>query len=141
MRAFCDISLLLAVALKDAHERKALAALHYFRDSVVIPALVAFEAENRLRFLRLTDALSPDDAAQTRRKLAALVNGPVRPVPLARTTLLLAEGRRLLAHHSPDTPHGSLDTLHVATAALARATAFLTFDKNQRELAACFGAP
>ena len=98
MRAFCDTSLLLAVVLKDAHERKALAALYSFRDSLATSPLVVFEAENRLRYLRLTGALSTDDAAQTRRKLAALVNGPVRPLPLARWTLLLAEGRRLLAH-------------------------------------------
>jgi predicted nucleic acid-binding protein len=139
MRAFCDTSLLLAVVLKDVPERNALAALHSFRDSLATSPLVVFEAENRLRFLRLTGALSTDDAAQTRRKLAALVHGPVRPLPLSRWTLLLAEGRRLLAHHSPDTPHGSLDTLHVATAALARATAFLTFDENQRDLAASVG--
>lgn len=31
------------------------------------------------------------------------------------------------------------NTLHVATAALARATAFLAFDKNQRVLAASVG--
>jgi len=137
MMAFCDTSLLLTVALKDAQERKALAALHSFRDSLATSPLVVFEAENRLRSVRLTGLLSPDEAAQARRKLSALLSGPVRT--LARWALLLAEARRLLAHHSPDAPHGSLDTLHVATAALARATDFLTFDKNQRDLAAAAG--
>jgi hypothetical protein len=40
---------------------------------------------------------------------------------------------------SPHLPHKTMDVLHVATAALARATDFLTFDKNQRALAAAAG--
>jgi len=40
---------------------------------------------------------------------------------------------------SPHLPHKTMDVLHVATAALARATDFLPFDKNQRALAAAAG--
>jgi sulfatase modifying factor 1 len=81
--AFCDTSLLLAVALKDAPERKALAARHFFWDSLATSPLVAFEAANRLRSARLTGLLSPDEVTQARRKFSALLSGPVRTVHLS----------------------------------------------------------
>ena len=49
------------------------------------------------------------------------------------------DGRVLSVVSSPHLPHKTMDVLHVATAALARATDFLTFDKNQRALAAAAG--
>lgn len=50
------------------------------------------------------------------------------------------DGRVLSVVSSPPhLPHQTVDVLHFATAALARATDFLTFDKNQRALSAAAG--
>ena len=52
---------------------------------------------------------------------------------------LHAEAERLTAEHTLTGGHRGMDTLHVATALILKASEFRSFDKNQRKLATAEG--
>jgi predicted nucleic acid-binding protein len=54
-------------------------------------------------------------------------------------SVIVEEARRLSDRHTLAGGHRSFDILHVATARVVKATAFLTFDANQRKLAGAVG--
>ena len=54
-------------------------------------------------------------------------------------TAVHAEAERLSAAHTLKGGHRGMDMLHVATALILKATEFLSFDKNQLQLAAAEG--
>ena len=137
---FCDSSVVLSWLLEDSHSAQADAWLSDNATPLGISSLVEVEARNRLRNLTLRGDLSEDAAREAQHSLSLLLTqGPLRRHHLRDTKSLAAESLRLLTHFSPGIPHGTLDVLHVASARLLKAAAFLTFDANQRRLALAAG--
>lgn len=104
-------------------------------NAVLIAALTHFELINALRFAEcrrfigagLSDRFAAD--FRTDLKEGRLIE------PSCDLGEILAEASRLSLVHTLTGGHRGFDILHVAAARIMRATHFLTFDANQKELA------
>lgn len=140
MNGFADASFLLAVAGDDVHTAKAAAFLaKHSGTGLRTTAMVVFECRNRLHKWKLAGEMTVSEFDRTQLHLDALISQ--RFIYLSEVSLrsLHAGARRLIEHFSPKIPHGALDLLHVAAAAALRCEAFVTFDRNQRGVAAAAG--
>ncbi len=137
---FWDTSALLSLVLKDEHHRKACRWLANETEPHMTSSLATFEAENRLHVLHLKGAMTGTEHQQRLTALRLLFSSKlIVEKHLRDTRALSADCRRLISAISPRVPHGTVDVLHVATALLLKATAFHTFDANQRSLALAAG--
>ena len=140
MRAFWDTSAVLSLALHDECYAEAKHVFASVKWTHTASPLVALEAENRIRTMRLTGELNAGEAAETLDWLEhtfALHHIKLHNIKDSRQ--MAAEGRRLIQHFSPGVPHGTMDVVHVACARLLRTDGFFTFDANQSALAAAAG--
>lgn len=135
----CDTSFLFALYGSDVHTAKALALVRRLRQPLSLSVLNEFEWENALRFAGWRKLFSQaqiavfQDAWAEDRKAGRLI---VVPCNLAA---VVAEARRLSEAHTLARGHRSFDILHVAAALRIGAGRFLSFDANQRKLAAVEG--
>ena len=140
MRAFWDTSAVLSLALHDGCYPEARRVFASGKWTHTASPLVALEAENRIRNMRLTGELTAEEAGETLDWLDhtfALHHIKLHSIKDSRQ--MAAEGRRLIQHFSPGVPHGTMDVVHVASARLLRTEGFFTFDANQSSLAAAAG--
>jgi len=134
-----DTSFLFSLYGKDAHTPTATAWVNAQNKRISTGILGHHELTNALRLSAFRKVIS---IAEMTNSLAAFESdiktghlGIVR-VDLAQ---VMAEAMRLSALHTCAGGHRAFDILHVATARLAKAKLFLTFDNNQRKLAASAG--
>jgi predicted nucleic acid-binding protein len=134
--AVADTSFLFSLFGNDAHTAVAQAWARQAQLPITTSILNRYEFGNAIRFAAFRKVISQADA------LASLVafetdlkNGHLQ---LASFDLMavVAEASRLSELHTLSGGHRSFDILHVATARLLKATLFLSFDANQRKLAA-----
>jgi len=97
---------------------------------------VLFECLNRLHKWHLDGTLGKEEHRSALLRLDTLTARRFLTLREVRLRTLSAEARRLVEHFSPALPHGTLDTFHIAAARVLRCGTFLTFDRNQRRLAA-----
>lgn len=138
MISVVDASLLLSLVSDDEHSEAAEKWWHTNYGVVLVPELAAYEARNVLRSFGIRGVLAEAELVEARCALGVLSNVEFSLRSL-RHRLLIAESERLLNHFSPGVPHGAMDVLHVAAAKLLQADCFVSFDGNQRELAAAAG--
>jgi predicted nucleic acid-binding protein len=131
-----DTSFLFSLFGTDAHTAKAQSWARQAREPIEVSVLNRYEFGNALRFAANRKVISQADA------LASLVafeadmkSGYLQPVSYDLNAIV-AEAERLSGLYTLSSGHRSFDILHVATARLLKATTFLTFDANQRKLAA-----
>jgi predicted nucleic acid-binding protein len=134
-----DTSFLFSLYGRDTNTPAAIAWVVAQNKRLCTGTLGHYELANALRFAAFRKAISPLDAAHS---LAAIESdiktghlGIVRP-DLAQ---IVAEAACLSALHTQAGGHRAFDILHVSTARLAKARMFLSFDNNQRKLAASTG--
>ncbi|HWB04242.1 MAG TPA: PIN domain-containing protein [Verrucomicrobiales bacterium] len=139
MTVFADSSFLLSLVIRDANSRAARRWWQRRNEPLCASPLVLFECENGLRSLHLRGGLSEEEAATAKLLLEKFVSEGVVAIREVRLKLLMAEARRLLIHFARPVVHGSLDVLHVAAARVLRAETLVSFDDNQRGLAADAG--
>ena len=131
-----DTSFLFALFGNDTHTAAARAWTRQAMLPITVSALNRYELGNAMRFAVFRKAVSQADA---RHSLAAfeadLKSGHLH---LVRCDLaeVVAEAVRLSERNTTEGGHRSFDVLHVATARVLKATTFLSFDSNQRRLAA-----
>ena len=137
----CDTSFLASLYLLDTHTPKARAKLRQIRppEELTLSPFHQYELPNAVR-LSVFRGLRNAAAGET--ILAAfeadLASGYFA-LPTCNLASVLIEARRLSASHTMTGGHRAFDILHVAAALHLGAGEFLTFDTNQRKLAAAVG--
>jgi predicted nucleic acid-binding protein len=134
-----DTSFLFALFGSDAHTAAAQAWIRQAGQPITVTAVNQYELGNALRFAVFRKVVAQVDALHSLAAFEAdLKSGHLH---LVRCDLdaVVAEAARLSERHTMVGGHRSFDVLHVATARVLKATVFLSFDANQRKLAAAAG--
>jgi predicted nucleic acid-binding protein len=137
----CDTSFLASLYLLDTYTPKARAKLRQIRppEELMLSPFHLYELPNAVR-LSVFQGLRNAAAGET--ILAAfeadLASGYFA-LPTCNLASVLIEARRLSASHTITGGHRAFNILHVAAALHLGANEFLTFDTNQRKLAAAAG--
>ena len=142
MTAYPDTSFLCAFYVKQSNSPSAAAHAATMREPLHVTALLAYEFRQSLRFQTWRRSTNPREGIAPADAQAALLqfetdlaNGVAVLMPCNfQEVFRLAES--LSKQHTPANGHPSFDVLHVATALHLGAKEFLTFDVNQRKLAA-----
>lgn len=136
MKDYPDTSFILSLYLLDVHSAKAAAHLAGRNRALEVSALLAFEVEEAIELAMFRKKLAP---AQEHKALsdwqADLASGAVEIVG-TDWPQTFEEARRIARLWTVTDGYRSLDILHVAAALVSEADEFLTFDVNQRKLAA-----
>ncbi len=131
-----DTGFLFSLYGNDCRSLTASAWLAKSTASITISAVTDFELRNALRFSEFCRHVPPGTAQnQIALYENAIALGRVILSPL-HLTEVLAEASRLSTAHTLTGRHRGFDILHVAAAKIIGATLFLTFDANQKTLAA-----
>ena len=142
MTAYPDTSFLCAFYVKQSNSPAAAAHSASMREPIHVAAFLAYEFRQSLRFQTWRHSVNPREAIALADAQAALLqfetdlaNGVVVLAPCNfQEVFHLAED--LSNRHTCANGYRSFDVLHVATALHLGAREFLTFDSNQRKLAA-----
>lgn len=142
MIACPDTSFLFAFYVKQSNSPAAAAHAATMREPLHVTALLAYEFRQALRFQVWRYSANPregidlaDAQAALNQFEADLANGVAVLAP-CHFQDVFHRADELSKHHTIVGGHRSFDVLHVATALHLGAREFLTFDTNQRKLAA-----
>lgn len=131
-----DTSFLISLFGNDAHTGAAQNWAVHSRQPIAVSAFNRYELENALRFAAFRRAITLAEALSSISAFVSdLKSGNIRLVP-CDLSAVVAEALRLSELYTIHGGHRSFDILHVATACVLKASTFLTFDANQRRLAA-----
>jgi predicted nucleic acid-binding protein len=140
--AYPDTSFLCAFYLKQSNSPAAAAYAATMKEPLHVTALLAYEFRQSLRFQVWRRAANPHEGVALADAQAALsqfeadlANGVAALAP-CNFRDVFRRADELSARHTIAGGHRSFDVLHVATALHLGAREFLTFDANQRKLAA-----
>ena len=145
MTAYPDTSFLCAFYVKQSNSPSAAAHAATMREPLYVATFLAYEFRQSLRFqswrhsTNAREGIAPADAQAALLQFETdLANGVAVLAPCNfREVFHLAE--YLSKRHTAASGHRSFDVLHVATALHLGVKEFLTFDVNQRKLAATEG--
>lgn len=131
-----DTSFLFSLYGSDTHSAAAQSWAQQTSQPIAVTVLNRYEFANAIRFAAFRKVISKSDA---RASLAAfdadLKHGILHPIP-CDPAAVVAEAAQLSELHTIAEGHRSFDILHVAAARVLKAATLLTFDANQRKLAA-----
>lgn len=131
-----DTSFLFSLYGGDAHTAAARTWALQTRQPIAVTALNRYEFENAIRFAAFRKAISPSDARHSLTAFEADVKHGILQPTSTDLADIVKEAARLSESYTMNGGHRSFDILHVATARVLKATLFLSFDANQRKLAA-----
>ncbi|HWZ94838.1 MAG TPA: type II toxin-antitoxin system VapC family toxin [Opitutaceae bacterium] len=130
-----DTSFLFSLYGNDARTAPAKAWVSKRNRPVTITALSRYELDNALRFAAFRKVISPAGALASLATFEADLQAGYLQLMPCDFSVIIEEARRLSSRYTLAGGHRSFDVLHVATARIVKATAFLSFDANQRKLA------
>jgi len=134
-----DTSFLFSLYGNDARTPAAKAWVRRKSQPVTITALSRYELGNAMRFAAFRKVISPTDALSSLAAFEADLQAGYLQLAPCDFPAIIEEARRLSDRYTLTGGHRSFDVLHVATAQIAKATVFLSFDANQRKLAGSVG--
>lgn len=134
-----DTSFLFALFGCDAHTATAQAWTKQAGQPITVTALNRYELGNALRFAVFRKVVAQADALHSLAAYEADVKSGHLHVVRCELEAVVAEAARLSERYTMTGGHRSFDVLHVATARVLKASTFLSFDANQRKLAASVG--
>ena len=130
-----DTSFLFALYGNDCHSVTAAEWVSVSTSPILISDFNDFELRNALRFSEFSKRVIPGTAATHLSFLQdAIAAGRLVPFK-SNLSSILTEAKRLSIIHTLTGGHRGFDILHVAAANIIGASHFLTFDKNQKQLA------
>ena len=130
-----DTSFLFALYGNDCHSVTAAEWVSVSTSPILISDFNDFELRNALRFSEFSKRVIPGTAATHLSFLQdAIAAGRLVPFK-SNLSSILTEAKRLSINHTLTGGHRGFDILHVAAANIIGASHFLTFDKNQKQLA------
>ncbi|MFT5469983.1 MAG: putative nucleic acid-binding protein [Verrucomicrobiales bacterium] len=139
MVVHADTSFLFSLYGNDANTPCALAWMAGRRNPLTLTSLNEFELGNALRFAEFRNAIAASEAALFQAEFEAdRAAGRLR-IEVCNLAEVVEEAKRLSASHTLTGGHRGFDILHVASALVLNASTFLTFDGNQKKLAAAEG--
>jgi predicted nucleic acid-binding protein len=140
LRAYADTSFLFSLYVQQVHSAKAAAYLAT-ADWRPLPLTTfgRFELLNAIRLSVFRRQLNPKIAMVDLQTLNADIRSGVLELVPCDWPAIHAEAERLSAKYTVERGHRSMDILHVATAIVAGARGFLTFDQHQAQLASAEG--
>ena len=145
MTAYPDTSFLCALYRLQVNSSRAAAYFARLAGPLEVSSLLLFEFRQSVRFqvrLHRLDKTKGFPAEQGVGMLADLTADLAASVVVVRPiawSAVHARAELLSEHHTDAHGHRAMDILHVAAALSAGATKFLTFDANQKKLAAAEG--
>jgi predicted nucleic acid-binding protein len=134
-----DTSVLFSLYANDAHTPRLVAWLAAHPVAITVTPLTEFELHNALRFAEFRRAIAAGEAAsfwgqfEEDREAGRIVRR------ICNLAAVLDEAMRLSAVYTISQGQRSFDILHAAAARVLGAEQLLTFDHNQRLLAAAEG--
>jgi len=134
--ACCDTSFLVALYGRDGHTAKAEKEAALLQGALRLTAFNEFEFSNTLRLLCFRGLLSDPVAASMTSLLETDIAAGKTVLESCNLAQVLAEAKRISSLHSRSGAHRGFDIFHVAAAVHLKADLFLSFDANQRKLAA-----
>ena len=139
MNAYPDTSFLFGLYVSQANADMASAYAATMKEPIHAGSLLRFEFTNAVRSAAQRGAISTGNATAALATFDADVDAGVVVIPPVDWEAVHAAAERLSNAHTHRHGYTALDVLHVATALVLGAKTFLTFDKNQRQLAAAEG--
>jgi predicted nucleic acid-binding protein len=134
-----DTSFLFSLYGNDTHTHRAVSWMKSQQRALTLSSLSEYELGNALRFAEFRKGIAPGDAAVFWSQFEAdRASGRVQ-IQVCNLADVIAEAKRLSVTHTLKGGHRGFDILHVATALVANAQQFLTFDGNQKKLAEAEG--
>jgi len=134
-----DTSFLFALYGNDAHSARARAWVQGSGIAVSVSELAEYELGNALLFAEFRGVLAAGEASIYRARYDSDRTAGFIVVPLCNLANVISRAKRLSATYTLSGGHRGFDILHVAAAMEIGADQFLTFDANQRKLAAAEG--
>ena len=131
-----DTSFLFALYGSDAHTAGAHRWVRQSQRPLSVSVLGRYELQNAIRIAAFRKVISPIDAMASLEAFEADLRDGHLHLAHCDLTAAVAEAAKLSERHTLGGGHRSFDVLHVATARLLKAATFLSFDVNQRKLAA-----
>lgn len=145
MNAYPDTSFLCALYVPQSTSAAAIAHYQRMAGPLYVSALLLGEFRQSVRFQIFRHGRDPTHGYARKTGLEALAKlqsnlatGALVITP-AEWSDVLARAEQISSQHTPAGGHRYLDILHVATALHLGASEFLSFDANQRKLAAAAG--
>ncbi len=136
MKDYPDTSFILSLYLLDVHSAKAAAHLAGRRRALAVSALLAFEVEEAIALAMFRKRLAPAHGHKALSDWQADLTSGAVEIAGMDWPQAFEEARRIARLWTVTEGCRSLDILHVAAALVSEADEFLTFDANQRKLAA-----
>ena len=131
-----DTSFLFSLFGGDTHTAAARSWVQQTKRPIVVTALNRYEFTNAIRFAAFRKVISQSDALTSLAAFDADLQRGILQLTRCDLAAIVTEAERLSERHTFASGHRSFDILHVATARVLQATTMLTFDRNQRKLAA-----
>jgi len=142
MIAYPDTSFLFAIYVNQSSSPAAAAHAAIMQEPLHVTALLEYEFRQGLRFqawrhsANMGEGIAPPDVQTALKRFEADLNGGVTLRMPCDFPEVCRRAEELSTRHTMVNGHRSFDILHVATALHLGAQEFLTFDRNQRKLAA-----
>lgn len=131
----CDTSFLFSLYGSDAHSQRAVAWVAQNKLALCLNSLTHFELGNALRFSEFRKVIPVGSAAAYWAGFEAAISQGRLIVVTSNLADVVDEAKRLSSIRTLHGGHRGFDILHVASALMMKATQFLTFDENQKNLA------
>ncbi len=132
----CDTSFLYSLYSQDMHSARAAHLVRTLSRPITLSPLNVYELEHSLRFAFWRKLIPEIQASGCLSSFKGdIATGRLLLMPCDLNDIVL-EGQRLCATHTIGGGHRAFDVLHVAAALFLDAGEFLSFDINQRKLAA-----
>jgi predicted nucleic acid-binding protein len=140
--AYPDTSFLFAFYVKQSNSPAAAAHAATMKEPLHVTALLSYEFRQALRFQAWRHSANPGegialaDAQVALNRFATDLTSGIAVLVPCHVQDIFRNAEELSSRHTTTGGHRSFDVLHVATALQLGAREFLTFDANQRKLAA-----
>lgn len=142
MTAYSDTSFLSAFYVKQTNSPAAAAHAATMKEPLTVTAFLAYEFRQSLRFqvwrrcANSREGVALADVQSALHQFESDLATGVAVLAPCNFQEVFRRAEELSKHHTMAVGHRSFDILHVATALHLGAREFLTFDANQRKLAA-----
>lgn len=134
-----DTSFLFSLFGNDAHTAAAQGWARQTKQPLAVTVLNRYEFANAIRFATFRKIITRTDGQASLAAFEADLKRGILQLTPCDLGAIVAEADHLSELHAAAGGHRSFDILHVATARVLKATTLLTFDVNQRKLAAAVG--
>ena len=131
-----DTSFLFSLFGNDAHTAAAQDWARQSQVPITVSSLNRYEFGNAIRFAAFRKVITPADALASLGAFESDLKTGHLQLATCDLAAVLSEADHLSELHTLKGGHRSFDILHVAAAKILKATTFLSFDANQRTLAA-----